>query len=157
MSAGICTLCGIDGSVDLHHPAGRRHVSGWLVPLCRSCHRDAHQLLAMAGVPLGRDLSRVDVGRVVAIAACQLAALQCVHQGRDLASKLFLVAAMVASAWLDSRAAPDRPGRFLPDPRLAMAPSPRLKVAAAGLAAQSAASAMFGSAAPVGSNRDGGK
>ena len=133
MSAGICSVCGIRGLIDLHHPAGRRHVPDWLVPLCKSCHRDAHQLLAMAGVPLGRDLSRVDVGRVRAVAFCQLLALHYVHQGREQAANLFLIAAAVASIWLDSRAAPDRPGRFLPDPRLAMSPSPRLKAAARAL------------------------
>ena len=113
----VCVVCAATSAVDQHHPAGRRHIPGWLVPLCKRCHLDAHRLLASGGVPLGQDITGLDRLRVGLLALCQLGALSYAHQGAHSQARLWLSLGAVLAAWLDEFGPVDRPGRVMPDPR----------------------------------------
>lgn len=71
---GACARCGAVGRVEVDHPTGRYlgvplH-SGFVIPLCKPCHRLRGRLDRAAGAEGGVPSGRLVLGRLAAWAAC---------------------------------------------------------------------------------------
>lgn len=122
MSIGICTACGRSGPIENHHVAGRANHPALVIGVCQQCHRGYLTPWQHAsGVELGQGAPReaVDIDRALADGLFRFLALVCHRTGGRLAELGWncVLSARGFTALLDNIAAPERAGRWTPDPR----------------------------------------
>ncbi len=124
---GICLTCGtvaeLEAFLELeaHHVAGRHNHRGLTVLVCRPCHEILTRWQRAAGIDLGEKSPRtaLDALRALAVGATHVLRLYAERHGdaSPIPAPLAVHTARAISLLMDSSGDPERPARWLPDPR----------------------------------------
>ncbi len=125
---GICLACGVFADLepfiglDAHHVAGRHNHARLTVLVCRPCHAILSSWQRAAGIDLKEQSLRteLDALRALAVGATHLLRLYAERHGdaSPIPAPLAVHTARAISLLMDSSGTPDRPARWLPDPRV---------------------------------------
>ncbi len=118
----VCLTCGTFAALEAHHVAGRHNHHSLTVLVCRPCHEILTRWQYAAGIDLEENSPRteLDALRALAIGATHLLRLYAERHGEHslIPAPLAVHTARAISLLMDSSGAPDRSGRWLPDPRV---------------------------------------
>jgi hypothetical protein len=117
---GVCVTCGLTADLEAHHIAGRHNHRTLTVAVCPDCHHILSIWQRASGVELEETspLAALDATRALVVGVADLLRLfaQRHADATIMSAPLATHTARAMSKILDGFGAPDRPGRWVPDP-----------------------------------------
>ncbi len=118
---GVCLTCGTFAPLEAQHVAGRHNHHSLTVLVCRPCHESLTRWQYAAGIDLEEKSPRTELDALRALAVGATHLLRLYAERHDDASPipapLAIHTARAISLLMDASGDPQRPARWLPDPR----------------------------------------
>ncbi len=119
---GVCLTCGTFAALEAQHVAGRHNHHSLTVLVCRPCHEILTRWQYAAGIDLEERSPRteLDALRALAVSATHLVRLYAERHGDAslIPAPLAVHTERAISLLMDASGDPERPARWLPDPRV---------------------------------------